>query len=148
MKLREFDQGPQARLGRVPAKDHSRMQLLDLAERYFRIGDSETDKVYSYGDLLESMKDWLRTGDASFSGDPITDHDGLALAYQEAFHPDEVRDDLKHDLKRMVFSLFCRHKSHFEKMMKFGSIAEFVSFPGFGRIRNYSAGRQRMMIFR
>jgi hypothetical protein len=72
MKLREFDQGPQARLGRVPAKGHSRMQLLDLVERYFGIGDSETDKVHSYGDLPESMKDWLRTGDASFSGDPIT----------------------------------------------------------------------------
>jgi hypothetical protein len=84
MKLREFNQGLQARLGRVPAKDHSRMQLL---EQYFGITNSETDEVQSYGDLPESMKDWLRTGDASFSGDPITDHDGLTLAYQEAFHP-------------------------------------------------------------
>jgi len=50
----------------------------------------------------------------------------LAAQLQEAFHPDEVRDDSKHDPKRMVFSLFCRHKSHSEKMMKFGSIAEFV----------------------
>jgi hypothetical protein len=91
------------------------MQLLDLAERYFGIANSETDEVHSYGDLPESMKDWLRTGDASFSGDPITDHDGLALAYQEAFHPDEIRDDSKHDLARMTLSLFCRHKIPFRE---------------------------------
>ena len=53
MKLREFDQGPQARLGRAPAKDHSRMQLLDLAERYFGIVNSEIVASWS---LLESIR--------------------------------------------------------------------------------------------
>jgi hypothetical protein len=72
------------------------------------------------------MKKWLTSGDASFSGLPIVDQNGLQLAYQEAFHPDEDCNSSQRGLKQMVFSLFCRHRSHSKRLLKFDSIAEFV----------------------
>ncbi|KAJ5104896.1 hypothetical protein NUU61_002243 [Penicillium alfredii] len=103
-----------------------RTQLLELAERQVNTLWSRVDEVYTFADLPGSMKDWLESGQANFSGDPVTTEDDLAHAYQEAFHPDEVRDDLQDGFKRMVFSLFCRHRSSTQRSMVFHTIAEFV----------------------
>lgn len=128
MRLKEAQDRPEAfaKIGRVPEKDHFRTQNLERAERYFRTTSSVDDEIYAFTYLPNSMKDWLQGGQATFSGDAILDEYGLALAYQEAFHPDEVRNNLELGLKRMVFSLFCRHQTMSGRAMIFDTIAEFV----------------------
>jgi len=57
------------------------------------------------------MKQWLQSGEASFSKTSITEGNALALAYKEAFHPSDVRGTSGYVLRHMVFHLLCQRLS-------------------------------------